>query len=328
MDYELGPDDYEVGDAKDTANKNNSKNVFGFFKGKNVTFILIIANISLFLFANILQNFDTRLDDVAQELTSYRIVTVRNGREVVLRFGRAAVFNYAYASSFPPAIRYENAYYRLLSATYQHGGFLHILINMFSLFLIGRFFESIYGKKRFFVIYTISGLSSTLISFISRSSFTFIVSVGASGSLFGLVGALLTFTLMNKHRLDPNFRRSLLNNLIFIIAINLFIGVSVQGIDNFGHVGGLIGGLAAALLIQPIVFLKSKEETSGMKLIFIFMVFLAAGSIITNYFYYFSGLAFKDVKSVFRKRANRYGKNKEEIPRVKKKININYKDYR
>ncbi len=323
MDYELGPDDYEMGEAKEPGAKDNVKKVFDFFKGKNLTIILILINVALFLLSNVINTVDPRLDEVVQELNSYNVVAVRKGKEVVLRFNREAVFNYAFASSFPPVIRYENAYYRLLSATYQHGGFFHILINMFSLFLIGRFFENIYGKTRFFVIYTISGLTSTLLSFLSRSSFTFITSVGASGCLFGLIGALLTFTLMNKHRLDPNFRKNLLNNLIFIVAINLFIGVSVQGIDNFGHVGGLVGGLAAALLIQPIIFTKAKKETPGMKAVFAFFLFITAGAIATNFVYYFSGMAFKDVKSVFRTKANRYG-GERKMPQRKKGVNINF----
>jgi membrane associated rhomboid family serine protease len=249
--------------------------------------------------------FDPRLDDISNELDSYNVRVIIDGQEYKLPFNRERVFNFSYASSFPPVIKHKNEFFRLLSATYQHGGIFHLAINMFSLFLVGRFFESIYGKYRFFVIYTVAGLASTFLSYLSRFSFTVTASVGASGSLFGLIGALLAFALINKHKLEPNYRKSLLGNILFIIILNLMIGFNVSGIDNLGHIGGLIGGLAAAFVIQPIIFINDKKETKSMKAVFLISIITVIVSLSLSLIWYFNGNGFNGVKSVFSKYASR-----------------------
>jgi rhomboid protease GluP len=74
------------------------------------------------------------------------------------------------------------------------------------------------------------------------------ISVGASGGIFGLMGALLAFAVIERHRIEKRY----LSSLLQIIIINLFIGLNIRNIDNFGHIGGLLGGIAIGYIIYKI----------------------------------------------------------------------------
>lgn len=133
----------------------------------------------------------------------------------------------------------DGEYYRLLTSTFLHGGFVHLLVNMISLIQIGPAVGSYFGTLGFFLIYIGSGLTGSLASAVFNNT----LSVGASGAIFGLVGALLSVAIFRS-------QVGLLSNLIGIIAINLFIGYTSGGrIDNWGHIGGLFGGFVIATAI-------------------------------------------------------------------------------
>jgi rhomboid protease GluP len=133
----------------------------------------------------------------------------------------------------------DGEYYRLLTSTFLHGDFLHLAVNMLSLFQVGPAIASYFGMVGFLIIYIGSGLSGSLTSAVFNGS----LSVGASGAIFGLIGALLSIAIF---RNEP----SLLANLVFVIAINLFLGFSSGGrIDNWGHLGGLFGGFLIGTIL-------------------------------------------------------------------------------
>lgn len=134
-------------------------------------------------------------------------------------------------------------YYRLFTCMFLHGGIVHIFFNMYALYAIGPFVEETYGKYKYLLIYIVSGILASIFSFV----FTTAVSIGASGAIFGLFGAILAFGLKNRSRVNKKF----LSNILSVIVINLFIGATLPGIDNFAHLGGLIGGvILSALLIK------------------------------------------------------------------------------
>jgi rhomboid protease GluP len=122
--------------------------------------------------------------------------------------------------------------YRLLTAIFLHGGFLHLFVNMFSLTQVGPVVELIFKSWRFVFIYLISGLFGSLFSILFQSN---AFSVGASGAIMGLVGALGVWALMSKNK---EVLRVILINLVIIGAY----GFLIPNIDNFGHLGGLVGG--------------------------------------------------------------------------------------
>ncbi|MBU5592895.1 rhomboid family intramembrane serine protease [Clostridium sp. MSJ-4] len=135
----------------------------------------------------------------------------------------------------------QGQYYRLLTAMFLHGGLLHVVLNMYALKATGEVVESFYGRGKFIIIYFFSGITSSLASYMFSKS----TSVGASGAIFGLLGACLIFAFKMKDKIGKGF----LKNIISVIAVNVFIGISISNIDNFGHIGGLIGGIIISWIL-------------------------------------------------------------------------------
>jgi rhomboid protease GluP len=137
-------------------------------------------------------------------------------------------------------------YWRLFTPMWLHGSVLHIFFNMYALYYFGRGLEQHYGHERFMWLYMISGFAGNVVSFL----FTTAASVGASTVIFGLAAAQMVFIYQNRALFGPRGRAMLINTLM-IVGINLLIGLT-PGIDNWGHVGGLMGGLAFAWLGGPL----------------------------------------------------------------------------
>lgn len=144
-------------------------------------------------------------------------------------------------ASFGPLIQ-EGEYFRLISSTFLHGGLIHLFFNMVTLFYIGSQIEVYFGKIRYLVIYFISGLGASMLSStVSPGT----VSVGASGAIFGLFGALLIFALRNKEKVGSGT----IKNIITIIVLNLYIGLTTSNIDNWAHIGGVVTGLLTSIIL-------------------------------------------------------------------------------
>lgn len=131
----------------------------------------------------------------------------------------------------------EGEYWRFITPIFIHGSLVHLLVNCYSLYIIGSLVERLYGRSKFIIGYMIAGLLGNLFSFL----FVPAPSVGASGAIFGLMGILLYFGLEKPLQFKIYFGRS----IITTILINLVYGFMGTGIDNFAHLGGLIGGFLA-----------------------------------------------------------------------------------
>lgn len=139
----------------------------------------------------------------------------------------------------------EGEYYRLFTAMFLHGDIQHLAFNMYSLWALGSNLERMMPKWKYVILYIVAGLGG---SYLSHRMMGDIVSIGASGAIFGLLGALIGYVM--KHR--EMFRRGALMNLLIIAGINLAWGFQPgSGIDNFGHLGGLITGFLLSLIIKP-----------------------------------------------------------------------------
>ena len=136
----------------------------------------------------------------------------------------------------------QGQYYRLITCMFLHGGIVHVGVNMYSLYAIGPMVERVYGKVKYIAIYFISGICASLFSYIFSAD----VSIGASGAIFGLLGAVLVFAIKSKGKTGNAFIKSILS----IIFINIFIGATLPNIDNFAHVGGLLGGMFIAFTLN------------------------------------------------------------------------------
>ena len=136
----------------------------------------------------------------------------------------------------------QGQYFRLISCMFLHGGIVHLAVNMYSLYAIGPMVEKVYGKTKYIAIYFVAGICSSLLSYVYSSS----ISIGASGAIFGLLGAVLVFAIKSKCKTGSAF----IGNILSVIIVNIFIGMTLPGIDNFGHIGGLMGGIIISFLIS------------------------------------------------------------------------------
>jgi len=139
-------------------------------------------------------------------------------------------------------------YWRFITPVFLHGSLAHIFFNMYALFSIGSLLERHLGYTRFFALYFLSAFSGNVFSFLFTGESGY--SVGASTAVFGLIGAVLIFFYQNR-QLFGSYARQAISNIVFIIGINLFIGLA-PNIDNWGHVGGLLGGAMFAWFASPL----------------------------------------------------------------------------
>jgi rhomboid protease GluP len=132
-------------------------------------------------------------------------------------------------------------YFRFITPIFLHAGVTHLVLNCYSLYAVGVSVEKIFGRFKFLFIYMIAGILGNVASFMFSPNW----GIGASGAIFGLMGALLYFGLER----PALFKRFFGYNILVIIIINLTYGFSTTGIDNFAHIGGLLGGFLATGII-------------------------------------------------------------------------------
>ncbi len=153
-------------------------------------------------------------------------------------------------------------WWRFVLPIFLHGGAMHLAVNGYSMVLLGRQMEQIYGSRKFLLLFLLAGIAGTVASF----RFSVAPSLGASGALFGLVGAGIVFPLRFGSLLAPEQRKQIVKQLVQVAAVNLVIGFFARGyVDNAAHVGGLIGGAVIALFIRPDVL--TVTEASPFRLV-------------------------------------------------------------
>lgn len=170
---------------------------------------LIVANISIFL-----------------------IFTLLGKSEDVL-------FMQQYGAMYEPYVIEGHEYYRLLTSVFLHFGIEHLLNNMVMLGAIGYHLEPEIGRIRFLLVYFLSGIGGNICSLLFNVSFgNAVVSAGASGAVFGLMGALLCAVIRNKGRIGRLNKRGVL----VLVVLSLYLGLTSSGVDNAAHIGGLFCG--------------------------------------------------------------------------------------
>ncbi len=140
--------------------------------------------------------------------------------------------------------------WRLVTPIFLHSDqtVLHIALNMYALFYIGPTLERFYGRQRYIVLFLLSGFAGNVLSFM----FTQAQSLGSSTAIFGLLGAEGVLIYQNREIFGGIARRAL-SQVVIIAVINLIIGATLPGIDNWGHVGGLVGGTLFAWFGGPLL---------------------------------------------------------------------------
>jgi len=204
------------------------------FKPKRivVTKILIILNILMYLISIL----------ISDNFTESLIILGANNRGLVL----------------------NGDFYRLIASAFLHGNIAHLVINMYSLWIIGSQVENYIGKIKYLIIYLLSAIMGNLFSIVFLENS---LSVGASGSIFGLMGSLLYFGYHYRLYLS----NALTNQIIPIIILNLALGFMNSSIDNGAHIGGLIGGYLATMIVG-LKYKGTKSETINGTIVYILLV--------------------------------------------------------
>jgi len=154
-------------------------------------------------------------------------------------------FMYEKGAMLAPAVLEDGEYYRLLTAMFMHFGINHIINNMIVLFALGDNLERALGHVKYLIFYLFCGVGANWVSMMMDSPDSMVVSAGASGAVFGVVGGLFYAVLVNRGRLeDLNTRQ-----LAIMIALSLYLGFTESGVDNVAHIGGLILGMLAGMVL-------------------------------------------------------------------------------
>ena len=167
---------------------------------------------------------------------------------------------------YGPNVREYNEFYRLITCGFLHADIFHLFFNCYSLYIIGSQLEGFMGKPKYIIIYLFSLIMGSLMSITFNTN----PSIGASGAVFGLMGSLLYFGYHYRVYLGTTLR----SQIIPLILINLLYGFTVSGIDNFGHIGGLIGGFLITMALGVKYKSSNSEKINGFIITSIFTLFM------------------------------------------------------
>jgi len=164
---------------------------------------------------------------------------------------------YRLGASHPYPIFYEHEWWRLVTAMFLHGGLIHIGFNMMSLMQLGPALEELYGSARYFFLYIFTGMFGFLVSAAFHN-----YSLGASGGLLGLVGAMLAITTKR----GGSYMRELRSRLVTSVVILFVLGFSGMGMDNYAHFAGMVAGFGLGKLFVDRQPINAKERRTGYAL--------------------------------------------------------------
>ena len=180
----------------------------------------------------------------------------------VMRGSRNALTLIQFGAYSHRLVVYDGEYWRLITHTFLHGGSLHLLLNMGVLFIVGNLLERLYGESRFLVLYLFSAIGGSLATlYFVRDA----PSVGASGAIFGLMGALVALGLRYKDRLPRRRNRIFGLGLLPFIACDIFLGFTFPHINNAAHLGGLAAGFIGGLILTPSIYANREPEPRSVQ---------------------------------------------------------------
>ena len=157
-----------------------------------------------------------------------------------------AAFLLQHGAMYEPMVTQGHEFYRIFTSMFLHFGISHLLNNMVLLGALGWNLELEIGKIRILLIYLVSGIGGNLLSlYHGISAETYAVSAGASGAIFGLMGALLYVVIANRGMLGRLSGRGML----VMVMLSLYFGLTSSGVDNWAHIGGLISGFVIAVIL-------------------------------------------------------------------------------
>ena len=195
-----------------------------------------------------------------------KIILLINVLVYILSYVYGEAFIAGNFGNYAPSI-VNGEWYRLITSAFVHVNLLHLLCNMYALYIVGTQIENFFGKLRYSIIYLGSAITGSMLSMLFNTN-TF--SIGASGAIFGLLGALLYFGYHYRVYLDSVIK----SQIIPIIILNLSIGFMIPNIDNACHIGGLIGGILISMAVGVKYKSNKKDIINGIIMSLIFIGFL------------------------------------------------------
>ena len=151
-----------------------------------------------------------------------------------------------HGAMYPPYVAENGQYWRLFTSMFMHFGLMHILNNMVMLGAVGRIVEIAMGHVRFLIAYIVAGICGGALSYaVMLHNNDYAVSAGASGAIFGMVGALVWIVIANRGFYEGISRQQ----VIFMVILMIYYGVSTSGVDNWDHLGGLAGGFIISIVL-------------------------------------------------------------------------------
>lgn len=163
-----------------------------------------------------------------------------------------------YGAVFLPEVLGKKEYWRLLTAMFMHFGIQHISNNMLILFVLGGYLERALGRIRYLIFYIVCGVGANIICLVKDlSKRELVVSAGASGAIFGVIGGLLYVVMVNRGKLEDLSS----TQLIIIILFSLYFGFTTADVSNVAHIAGLLVGVLMAM----VCYRKPKPHSNLMK---------------------------------------------------------------
>lgn len=166
---------------------------------------------------------------------------------------QAGYFMVEYGAAYPPYIVEDGEWWRLFTCMFLHFGADHLINNMLILYVTGMRLEHAIGSIRFGILYLLSGICGSVLScYMELVEADPAVSAGASGAVFGVIGGLIALAVWNRGKVEGLTTRGLLG----MLALSLYYGFATSGVDNWGHIGGLVGGLVVGCIFAAIDKMK------------------------------------------------------------------------
>ncbi len=171
-----------------------------------------------------------------------------------------------FGANYKELVVNHHEYYRVFTCMFLHIGIAHLFANMYSLYILGPQVENFFGKWKYLFIYLISGICGSLLTL----GFSNSVSAGASGAIFGLMGALLYFGYHYRVYLS----NALVNQLLPVIFVNLGISLIIPSISLSAHVGGLVGGIISSMVVGVPEEKNNADRINGIITLTIYLGFI------------------------------------------------------
>jgi rhomboid protease GluP len=188
-----------------------------------------------------------------------------------------------FGASYAPYF-HRGEYWRMVMPMFLHIGWMHLLVNSYALFVLGPVLERVYGYGRYASLYVAAGMGSSLLSMQLSNN----IAAGASGAIFGVAGAMLVAGYLHREVVPARWGRAFGRGILPFIVLNLALGWSVKGIDNWGHLGGLLSGMLLAAVMPPPGHDEGPEAVQGeplqvMVIVPLAVVALAMSAMVNHY---------------------------------------------